>query len=306
MFRKIISLCVFSGAAFGLSGCEYMRTHTAQDFFTGSFFEQKDPETNYVYHETTAAAPKQPKSIVVCRSQQCAPAKLSMSKEYIYNSLLQLFENNNYQRILLCQADPQSHVCLEEYVTLPLIVGAVPTNAYIDYAKITDMTVGKGGDSINLILNYNITYGGQTADCTPAQTLLFARNVDHVIMEDTGYNCKMTTIGTTNVKTVFTIDYIDLDYGYIGGYYSIGFSGPSYGGGNGYMLLRMLKNAYPLTPALKAPKKLSASKNTAAKLKLPTVGSTNPNASLSDEFQSNDVEVFPIEKTKPQPAETKE
>ena len=34
-----------------------------------------------------------PVSVVVCRSKQCAPAKLSMSKEYIYNSLMNLLEN---------------------------------------------------------------------------------------------------------------------------------------------------------------------------------------------------------------------
>ena len=58
-------------------------------------------------------------------------------------------------------------------------------------------------------------------------------------MEDNGYTCKMTTIGNTIVSTMFAIDYIDLDYGYIGGYYSIGLSGPAYGGGSGYMIIRL-------------------------------------------------------------------
>ena len=57
----------------------------------------------------------------------------------------------------------------------------------------------------------------------------------------------------TNVKTVLAIDYIDLDYGFVGGYYSIGFSGPAYGGGNGYMILKLPQNAYPLSPALSVP-----------------------------------------------------
>jgi hypothetical protein len=49
----------------------------------------------------------------------------------------------------------------------------------------------------------------------------------------------MTTIGTTTIQTVFAVDYIDMDYGYIGGFYSIGLSGPAFGGGNGYMMLRL-------------------------------------------------------------------
>lgn len=49
----------------------------------------------------------------------------------------------------------------------------------------------------------------------------------------------MTTIGTSSVKTLFAIDYIDLDYGYIGGFYSLGLSGPAFGGGSGYMIIRL-------------------------------------------------------------------
>ena len=32
-------------------------------------------------------------------------------------------------------------------------------------------------------------------------------------------------------------------------------SGPAYGGNNDYMILRLPRNAYPLSPALRAPKK---------------------------------------------------
>ena len=52
----------------------------------------------------------------------------------------------------------------------------------------------------------------------------------------------MTTIGSSTIKTLFAIDYIDLDYGYVGGFYSIGVSGPTYGGGNGYMMIRFPKD----------------------------------------------------------------
>ena len=106
-------------------------------------------------------------------------------------------------------------------------------------------------------------------------------------MEDSGYNCKMTTIGVTNVKTVLSIDYIDLDYGYIGSYYSIGLSGPAYGGGSGYLLLRLPKNAYPLSPALQAPR--SMRRQTYA----------NKTAGIPDNSEdstSQNVQIFPLEK----------
>ena len=287
MLHKRMRTFLLLTAIIGLCGCGYIRNYTGKDFFTLNI-KQPQSVSDQSYGSNVPLL-KQPSSIVVCRSHQCAPAKISMSKEYIYNSLLQLFDNNNYQKMLVCQADAQAHTCLENYITLPINVGVVPTNAYIDHIKITDVTIGRQSNTLKLILNYNLTYGGQVADCTPSQSLLFAKKIDHVLLEDSGYNCKMTTVGVTNIKTVFAIDYIDLDYGYIGGYYSIGFSGPAYGGGNGYMLLRLPKNAYPLSPELKSPRstKTFSYANQSAGITEISSGSGQPYA--------HGVEIFPIE-----------
>ncbi len=290
MLRKFVLSLVLTPVFMCLCGCQVLRSMSVQDVANGNWENIKQTAASIPDKTFEATGQERPSSIVVCRSHQCAPAKLSMSREYIFNSLLQLFDNNNYQRMMVCQADPLTHTCLENYITIPISVGIVPTKAYIDQVKITDVIVGKKGSSINLVLNYNLTYGGQVAECTPAKTLLFARTIDHVIMEDAGYNCKMTTVGVTNVKTVFTIDYIDLDYGYIGGHYSIGMSGPAYGGSNNYMILRLPRNAYPLSPALRAPKtKATAAFNTGVLGKAPQAseGTANYNAG---------VQIFPLAK----------
>lgn len=298
MLRRIILSLALMPLFIGLCGCESLRELSLHDITSGLLGNKvSDSEIEPAIAQRQI---KKPTSIVVCRSHQCAPAKISMTREYVFNSLLQLFDNNNYQKMLVCQADPMSRTCIENYITLPIKVGVVPTQAYIDAVKITDVVIGKKGSSIDLILNYNLTYGGQVAECTPAKSLLFARTIDHVLIEDSGYNCKMTTIGHTNVKTVFTIDYIDLDYGYIGGYYSIGLSGPAYGGSNDYMILRMPRNAYPLSPALRAPKKKTQASLMGA---VPTItNGTNTSAEQSISH-SGQVQIFPIEKKAEEPAE---
>jgi hypothetical protein len=48
----------------------------------------------------------------------------------------------------------------------------------------------------------------------------------------------MTTDGLTNVSLLINLDYIDLDYGILGGYYSFGLQGPTAGGGTGYALFK--------------------------------------------------------------------
>lgn len=232
-----------------------------------------------------------PDSFIVCRSKQCAPANLSMSAEYIYNSLVALFQNNNHKTALICEGNDSTHSCIESYISMPITVGITPAYAYIDSVKISDVNIKKGKQSINLLLNYNLTYNGQTPDCTPAQTLAYVKNAANIILQDSGYTCKMTTISTTQVKSLFAIDYIDLDYGFIGGYYSIGLSGPAYGGGNGYMLIRLPKDAYPLAPALKAPKK-----NKKTDVEVVTESTiTGDNDSSDNEIYEN-VQVFPIKK----------
>ena len=234
---------------------------------------------------------KMPNSVVVCRSKQCAAAKLSMSREYIYNSLLHLFDNNNHKTALICAANPGSHTCTETFITMPITVGITPAYAYIDAVKITDVSVGSGTTKLGLVLNYNVTYNGQTPSCVPAKSLMYVKNVNNIILEDAGYNCKMTTIGQTTIKTLFAIDYIDLDYGCIGGYYSIGFSCPAYGGGSGYMMIRLPKDAYPLAPELRQPE--SAGRSVSSLLN----GTAAAPAVTEEKVEMNtNVQIFPLNK----------
>ena len=100
----------------------------------------------------------------------------------------------------------------------------------------------------------------------------------------------MTTISTTNIKTLFAIDYIDLDYGFIGGYYSIGLSGPAYGGGNGYMLIRLPKDAHPLAPELQVPKEKKT------RYEVIPESSITGNSEANDDAIFENVQVFPINK----------
>ena len=191
-----------------------------------------------------------PTSVVVCRSKQCAPAALSSSKEYIYNSLMMMLERNIHEKALICKADPFSHTCIDNYLSLPITVGVTPAHLFINDVEFEDVSVALNRQSIVMSLNYGVSYNGQTPTCKPAKTLLYVRNAKNVVWEDSGYMCKMTTIGKTTIKTLFAIDYIDLDYGYIGGYYSIGLSGPAFGGRSGYMLVRLKNDDYSLSADL--------------------------------------------------------
>ncbi len=213
-----------------------------------------------------------PSSVVVCRSKQCAPASLSMSKEYIYNSLTHLLNHNLHEKAMICQADPYTHVCTEDYVTLPITVGVTPANLYINNVELIDVSVALNKRSIDLLLDYGISYNGQVPTCKSAESLIYVKDTKNIVLEDSGYSCKMTTIGNTTIKTMFAIDYIDLDYGFVGGYYSIGLSGPAFGGRSGYMMFKFKNDAYPLSADLilkePEPEEVQKAKEEALKAKL--------------------------------------
>lgn len=193
-------------------------------------------------------------SLIVCRDKQCAPAELSKSREYIFNALTQLVDNNLDSTALLCEANPQAHVCVNPYVTVPAKIGITPAYVYFDGVKIIDASIKDGQTGLDLVLGYNLSYNGQTPTvCKPDKAMLYVKNNNKVVLNGNGFKCDMTSVGTTTIRVLFSIDYIDLDYGNIGGYYSIGLSGPAYGGGTGYSLIRLKKDAHPLKPLLKAP-----------------------------------------------------
>lgn len=156
IFHRVFALAVMAAT---LGGCEFWN-RSVQDVLNNPFKSASVREP---------APLRMPSSVVVCRTKQCAPAKLSMSREYIYNSLLHLLDNNNRKKALVCQADAGTHACTETFVSLPITVGITPAYMYIDSVKITDVSIAKGNRSLNLILNYNVTYNGQTPDCKPGQ-----------------------------------------------------------------------------------------------------------------------------------------
>lgn len=190
-------------------------------------------------------------SLIVCRDKQCAPAELSMSKEYIYNSLAHLVDNNLDSTALLCEANSQAHVCVNPYLTVPARIGITPAYVYFDGVKFVDASATKGKTALNLALGYNLSYNGQTPTvCKPDEAMLYVKSNNDVVLNGNGFKCEMTSVGTTTIRIMFAIDYVDLDYGYIGGYYTIGLSGPAQGGGSGYGLIRLTKDAHPLNPVL--------------------------------------------------------
>lgn len=254
-FVGVLAIASCSGQTSVISDDAYVYESSTQK--TSSY--NTEMETDWFAENPRAAATVYNKripplnSLIVCRDKQCAPAELSMSKEYIYNSLAHLIDNNLDTTALLCEANAQAHVCINPYLTVPAKIGVTPAYVYFDGVKFVDASATKGKTALNLALGYNLSYNGQTPTvCKPDESMLYVKGNNDVVLNGNGFKCEMTSVGTTTIRIMFAVDYIDLDYGYIGGYYTIGLSGPANGGGSGYGMIRLTKDAHPLNPVLTA------------------------------------------------------
>ena len=63
-------------------------------------------------------------------------------------------------------------------------------------------------------------------------------NNSQVTLINREFTCNLTSNGMSNISLLLSVDYIDLDYGLIGAYYSIGMQGPASGGANGYLVFK--------------------------------------------------------------------
>lgn len=182
--------------------------------------------------------PERHRPLVVCRDRDCARANNGMPKTYAFTALTRLFRINADSVVEICDADPYTHTCVARDVLLPAVAGVTRGELRYSEAKLTDLHVRAASQELEATLDYNMTFGGLRARCTPARITLSVQSADQVIMTDRRQSCNLTTVGATSMSSVYNIDYVDLDYALVGGYYATGVAGASYGGGKGYFLMR--------------------------------------------------------------------
>lgn len=186
-------------------------------------------------------------TILVCRGRQCAATTYSMTRGFLFNKLVQLVNENKGKNILLCEADSFSHVCLKEGITVPATSAMTAIDLVIPSVKLADSKMIAGQSGLDLILDYKV-YANQTAPaCQLGLSRLTVDYVDKVELTTNDFTCQITETGKTDVNVSFNIDYIDFDYGFLGGWYTVGVGETVQGDASGYVMMRMT-NMAPLEP----------------------------------------------------------
>lgn len=185
--------------------------------------------------------PKTPYSILICRSKQCAKAEYSMTKEFLYNRLVKMFESNLNKDILLCDADPVSHVCYNHAIQIPARTNVLDVDIKIPSIRLLDAKLLKGQTALDLIFDYNVDINNMRSVCQSSVTRLSVDFIDKVQMLSPGFDCRFTTTGNSALNASYNIDYVDFDYGALGAYYTIGAGEMVRGGASGYLLMRFVE-----------------------------------------------------------------
>ena len=146
--------------------------------------------------------------------------------------------NNEYSKLYICEADPFSRDCLQSGISFPVRNGIANAIVKIPNASISQVLLSTGLSRASVGMTYTLLVNGIDRRCEqPAMDIIIPVN-SQATLSNREFACNFTSDGDSSISFVINLDYIDLDYGILGGYYSIGTQGSTYGGGTGYALFK--------------------------------------------------------------------
>jgi len=176
--------------------------------------------------------------MVICRDFGCTRLNDRITRTFLFNSIANMFMMNTHSRLFICEADPFSRSCLQSGISFPVRAGIANAMVKIPKATISQVNVSTGLSKATVGMTYEFLVNGIDRICEPTIMDIVVPINSQATLVNREFTCNMTSDGMTNISLLVNIDYIDLDYGIMGGYYSLGLQGPTMGGGTGYALFK--------------------------------------------------------------------
>jgi hypothetical protein len=178
------------------------------------------------------------KPMIICRNFGCTRLNDRITRTFLFNSLTNMFMMNAHSRVYICEADPFSRDCLQSGISFPVRSGIANAMVKIPKATISQVSTSTGLSKATVGMTYDFLVNGIDRKCEPTIMDIVVPVNSEAILSNREFACNMTSDGISSVSLIVSIDYIDLDYGILGGYYSLGMQGPTTGGGTGYALFK--------------------------------------------------------------------
>ena len=194
--------------------------------------------------QAMAQTEEQPKNtVLVCRAHQCAETSYSMSQGFLFNKIDQMMKRNVGKAVLLCEADPVSHICLNQGLEIPAQASFEQVDIKVDGLELTNEQLISGQTALEAVFDYKIRANKTFPKCQLGVSRLTVPSVDKVELATNDFTCHITETGRTAINATYNIDYLDFDYGFIGAYYTIGIGEAVQGDKTGYVLMRFTDKA---------------------------------------------------------------
>jgi hypothetical protein len=178
------------------------------------------------------------KPIVLCRQKGCTQLNDKMTDSYLFNSIANLLYINDKTKVYLCEADVNTRACIATGLKYAANIGGTAGVIHMPSMTITEVAFTQNLKRINFMLSYDLYANGVKSFCTSAHSTIEISTNKQALIRDNNYKCQLTSDLPSTSYNIYNIDYVDLDYGIIGAYYSIGMSGASSGGATGYSLMK--------------------------------------------------------------------
>jgi len=175
---------------------------------------------------------------VICRDFNCTRLNNRITRTFLFNSLSNMFLTNAHSRVYICEADPFSRSCLQSGISFPVRSGIANALVKIPKATISQVNLSTGLSRATATMNYEFLVNGIKRTCEPTIMDISVPNNSQATLMNREFACNLTSDGMANVSLLLSVDYIDLDYGLIGAYYSLGLQGPTMGSANGYAVFK--------------------------------------------------------------------
>lgn len=176
--------------------------------------------------------------MIICRNFGCTRLNDRITRTFLFNSLANMFIMNAHSRVYICEADPFSRDCLQSGISFPVRSGVANALVKIPKATISQVNVSTGLSRATVNMTYDFLVNGIDRVCEPTIMDIVVPANSQATLSNREFTCNMTSDGLSNISLLVSLDYIDLDYGILGGYYSLGMQGPTTGGGTGYALFK--------------------------------------------------------------------
>ena len=175
---------------------------------------------------------------IICRDFNCTRLNDRITRTFLFNSLANMFLTNAHSRVFICEADPFSRSCLQSGISFPVRAGIANALVKIPKATVSQVNLSRGLSRATVTMTYEFLINGIKHTCEPTIMDISVPNNSQATLMNREFACNLTSDGVSNVSLLLNVDYIDLDYGLIGAYYSLGLQGPSTGASNGYLVFK--------------------------------------------------------------------